>query len=144
MNDIDTQLEELNTSIQKEELNLAQSYDAIAQSNQLIENTSWWSVTEAMTISSVLLIFFFIVLCLATYLIRIGRSPEMVMKFFGTILIIAVASFLVVAGYDDKQIAPVIGLLGTIAGYLLSKDGNSDNDKSSNKSMQTTANGADD
>ena len=29
--------------------------------------------------------------------------------------------FLIVAGYTEKQIAPVIGLLGTIAGYLLGK-----------------------
>ena len=32
------------------------------------------------------------------------------------------AIFLVVAGYSDQQIAPVIGLLGTIAGYLLGKE----------------------
>ncbi|NTS77105.1 hypothetical protein HR060_09485 [Catenovulum sp. SM1970] len=143
MSDIDKQLEELNTSIQKDESSLNQSYDAISKIPQATDDSNWWSATEAMTISSVLLVFFLIVLCLATYLIKLGRSPEMVMKFFGTILIIAVASFLVVAGYDDKQIAPVIGLLGTIAGYLLGKENRTDEEKSSNKSTNTDAeNGA--
>jgi biopolymer transport protein ExbB/TolQ len=32
------------------------------------------------------------------------------------------AVFLVVAGYTDTQIAPVMGLLGTVAGYLLGKE----------------------
>jgi len=38
-------------------------------------------------------------------------------------LIIVAGLFLIVAGYSDSQIAPVIGLLGTIVGYLLGKDG---------------------
>jgi len=37
------------------------------------------------------------------------------------VLIITGALFLVVAGYTDKQMAPVMGLLGTLAGYLLGK-----------------------
>jgi hypothetical protein len=40
---------------------------------------------------------------------------------FGTILIITTSVFLVVAGYSSNQIAPVTGLLGTLAGYLLGK-----------------------
>jgi hypothetical protein len=83
---------------------------------------SWWSVGDAMTISSAVLIFAVIVLGLTTYVIRAGRNPEAVLRVFGTILIVLAAVFLVVAGYTDTQIAPVMGLLGTIAGYLLGKD----------------------
>jgi hypothetical protein len=36
-------------------------------------------------------------------------------------LIIIAGLFLMTAGYSDQQIAPVIGLLGTIVGYLLGK-----------------------
>lgn len=82
----------------------------------------WWSATNAMTVSSAVLIFGVLILVLATYLIRVGNSADSVLKIFGTILIVIASIFLVVAGYSDKQIAPVMGLLGTIAGYLLGKE----------------------
>lgn len=83
---------------------------------------TWWSVTSAMTISAAVLVFGLLVLLLAAYLIRVGKNTEAVLRIFGTILIVVIAVFLVVAGYTDTQIAPVMGLLGTIAGYLLGKD----------------------
>lgn len=82
----------------------------------------WWSTTSAMTMSAAVLVFGLVVIVLATYLIRLGKSSEAVLRIFGTILIIVIAVFLVVAGYSDTQIAPVMGLLGTIAGYLLGKE----------------------
>lgn len=63
----------------------------------------------------------FILLCI-TYLIRNGKQPDTLLRPFGTILVVIGAVFLIVAGYSEKQIAPVIGLLGTIAGYILGKD----------------------
>ena len=84
--------------------------------------TPWWSTRNAMTMSAALLVFGVVVLLLATYLITVGKSSEAVLRIFGTILIIVIAVFLVVAGYSDTQIAPVMGLLGTIAGYLLGKE----------------------
>jgi len=84
--------------------------------------TPWWSTRNAMTMSAALLVFGVVVLLLATYLITVGTSAEAVLRIFGTILIIVIAVFLVVAGYSDTQIAPVMGLLGTIAGYLLGKE----------------------
>lgn len=84
--------------------------------------STWWSVTSAMTMSSIVLLFGFLVILLATYLIRKGTNTEAVLRIFGTILIVVIAVFLVVAGYDNTQIAPVTGLLGTIVGYLLGKE----------------------
>ena len=46
-------------------------------------------------------------------------APDSIIRVFGIILIIPLSVLLVVAGYSEKQIAPVIGLLGVIAGYLL-------------------------
>ncbi len=83
---------------------------------------SWWSVTNAMTISATILVFGLLVIILATYLIKNGKRTESVLRIFGTILIVMMAVFLVVAGYTDTQIAPVMGLLGTVAGYLLGKE----------------------
>jgi hypothetical protein len=64
----------------------------------------------------------FVLICI-TYLIRRDKQIETLLRPFGTILIIIAAVFLIVAGYSEKQIAPVIGLLGTIAGYILGRDG---------------------
>jgi uncharacterized membrane protein HdeD (DUF308 family) len=87
-----------------------------------LANTPWWTTQNAMTMSSVVLVFGLVVIVICAALMRASRpSPEAVLRVFGTVLIITGALFLVVAGYDDKQMAPVMGLLGTLAGYLLGK-----------------------
>jgi len=101
-------------------LKATMNYDTSALINTTKE--TWWSVTDAMTISITVLIFGLLILILATYLIKLGKSPQIILRIFGTIFIITAAIFLVVAGYSDQQIAPAMGLLGTIAGYLLGKD----------------------
>jgi len=58
---------------------------------------------------------------LVTFLIWQKRSAEQILRTFGILVIIFAAVFLVIAGYSDTQITPVIGLLGTIAGYLLGR-----------------------
>ena len=85
---------------------------------------SWWSTTNAMTMCTVILLFGLVVLSLSAWLIRVGQHPTSVLRVFGTVLVIVMATFLVVAGYDDKQIAAPLGLLGTIGGYLLGKETN--------------------
>jgi hypothetical protein len=83
----------------------------------------WWSTTNAMTMSASVLLFGFLVICIAAWLIRGGRATSAsILRVFGTILILVMAVFLVVAGYSDQQVAPVLGLLGTIAGYLLGRE----------------------
>ena len=42
-------------------------------------------------------------------------------KYLSVTLIIVGSLFLVTAGYGNTQIAPIIGLLGTVAGYLLGR-----------------------
>lgn len=116
MTDLDRQLDAINNQLEQ--------LDKTKPSSGGFTPTDgdWWSVTNAMTMSSAILIFGLVVLVLATYLIKKGIAPEAVLRIFGTILIIVIASFLVVAGYSDQQISPVIGLLGTLAGYLLGKE----------------------
>lgn len=82
----------------------------------------WWTTQNAMTMSTVVLVFGIVVIAICAALMRGSRpSAEAVLRVFGTVLIIVGALFLVVAGYTDKQMAPVMGLLGTLAGYLLGK-----------------------
>lgn len=115
LDEIDQKLSELNQDISKQTQDLEiSSFDT--------GKVSWWSTTNAMTMSATVLAFGLIVIFLATYLIRHGKNTEAVLRIFGTILIVVVAVFLVVAGYSDTQIAPVMGLLGTIVGYLLGKE----------------------
>ena len=74
-----------------------------------------------MTVSAVVLAFGVLVLIVAVLMIKWGSTAESTLRVVGTIVILIMAVFLVVAGYSDKQIAPVMGLLGTVAGYLLGK-----------------------
>lgn len=49
-----------------------------------------------------------------------GWGPNAI-RISGLTLVVICGVFLITAGYSQDQIAPMIGLLGTIAGYLLGK-----------------------
>jgi NhaP-type Na+/H+ or K+/H+ antiporter len=84
--------------------------------------STWWSVTDAMTISASVLVFGLVIIAIAAWLLRHERESQVILRALATILIVTFAVFLIVAGYSDRQIAPAMGLLGTLAGYLLGKD----------------------
>ncbi len=85
----------------------------------------WWRADEAMTISATVLVFGVLVMVLMTVVLRKSNiQPDAVLRLFGTTIIIIGALFLIVAGYTETQMGPVMGLLGTIAGYLLGKNSN--------------------
>lgn len=86
-----------------------------------LQNIDSYHYANVIPLTSGVFILALVVFSLATYLIRKGVPSGSILKVFGTILIIFAAVFLMVAGYSDTQVAPVIGLLGTIAGYLLGK-----------------------
>jgi hypothetical protein len=51
-----------------------------------------------------------------------GRlKPEDTLRSFALTLVIIGTVFFIVAGFDSQQIAPAIGLFGTIAGYMLGR-----------------------
>jgi hypothetical protein len=41
---------------------------------------------------------------------------------FGLTMILCLSAFLMVTGYGQAKLTPIIGLFGAIAGYLLGKD----------------------
>lgn len=92
-----------------------------AHAAQAAEAAGWWSNSNAMTMCAVLLLFGLIVMGLSTYLMKAGQSAQSILRVFGTLLVIIMASFLVVAGYTNEQLAAPMGLLGTVAGYLLGR-----------------------
>lgn len=62
------------------------------------------------------------IILLEIFLIKANKiSPEEAVKFILVTIIIVSTLFLITAGYSNDQIAPAVGLLGTIAGYLLGK-----------------------
>lgn len=110
--DLDADIERLTAELQTLQYGLK---------TELVTEDPWWSTSQAMTMSAIVLVFGIIVILTIAYLIQKGKNPDELLKIFGTSLIIVMAIFLVVAGYSDQQIAPVMGLMGTIAGYLLGK-----------------------
>ncbi|OUL79880.1 hypothetical protein CA603_32900 [Paraburkholderia hospita] len=95
-----------------------------------------------MTMCAVILGFGLIIALLATYLIKNNVKDSAVLRVFGVILILILTVFLVVAGYNDVQIAPALGLLGTIAGYLLGKgDPNKEQTGEGDKTRHTDTDG---
>jgi hypothetical protein len=64
-------------------------------------------------------------------LLRTAKNlrSEDILRVFGVTLIILGALFFVTVGYDANQVAPAIGLFGTVAGYLLGRS-NRRNDSS--------------
>lgn len=56
------------------------------------------------------------------FLLKKSRtSGDDILKVFGVTLIIVGTLALITAGFSDKQIAPAMGLFGTISGYLLGR-----------------------
>lgn len=62
-----------------------------------------------------------------------------VLRVFGVTLIIVGTLFLIAAGFGDKQIAPAMGLFGTLAGYLLGKASVNTDQKESRPTEQQEA-----
>ncbi len=82
--------------------------------------------------SMIILIFGVLIISIEVYLIIRGQiEAKDIMKYIVVTLIITCVMFLITAGHNNNQIAPAMGLLGTIAGYLLGK-GSNNNEKSEN------------
>ena len=61
---------------------------------------------------------------LATWALRRkGASASQLLKLFAVLSIINISAIVIIAGYGPQQVAPILGLFGAIAGYLLGKDG---------------------
>jgi len=87
---------------------------------------TWWQEmlnnTELLN-SFLVLLFGFLVLRLGIKKVQGGMQlhPAQYNRLVIILFIVIASMFLISAGYDNKQVAPVFGLLGTIAGYLLGR-----------------------
>jgi hypothetical protein len=80
-----------------------------------------WTPEIATKMSAGIFLFGILLFVMISVLVWKNKSVDSLLRTFGILLIIVASVFLVIAGYSDQQIAPVMGLLGTIAGYLLSR-----------------------
>jgi uncharacterized protein YacL len=78
---------------------------------------------QEVVYASIILAFGLIVLALAAWLISKTKSPDpiLILRFFVIILIVICAVLLVFVGYNKDQITQIVGLFGTITGYLLGR-----------------------
>lgn len=82
-----------------------------------------WSQELVKFLSIGVLGFSCIALVMATALLwRAGAPPHQVLRIFGVLSILGFSALLLVVGYDNEQLTPIVGLFGAIAGYLLGKD----------------------
>jgi ABC-type transport system involved in cytochrome c biogenesis permease subunit len=95
-----------------------------AELQQLITQTSAqagqpWNpdLVKFLTVS-VLAFGLLVIITMAVLVVRKSQAGE-VLRLFTVPMVIVAAVFLVVTGFSSAQITPVIGLLGTLAGYIL-------------------------
>lgn len=78
--------------------------------------------SQEVWLSLGVLVFGMIVVLAQAFIINRRQEPlSQSLKYLSVSLIIVGSLFLVTAGYGNSQIAPIIGLLGTVAGYLLGR-----------------------
>ena len=88
-----------------------------------VEEGGWLSGREFLL--SLLILSFGIVLILLIILAKkiggIEISSDQFLRLVSIILIIISSLLIISSGFNDKQISSVVGLLGTLAGYLLGR-----------------------
>jgi len=85
-----------------------------------------WSPDLVQFLAIGVLLFSFAALLLCTLLLwRSKAPPSQVLRIFGVISILGLSALLLVVGYSNEQLTPIVGLFGAIAGYLLGKDARS-------------------
>jgi hypothetical protein len=116
--------------------------DKAIQESQTVQTpvakTPWWSTHDAMTISASVLVFGALLISATTFAIVRGINASTVLRVYGLLTIIVMAVFLVVAGYDATQIGPVVGLLGTLAGYFVGRTSTPNADGTSHSTEDKT------
>ena len=94
--------------------------------NPIPERENFYVLTPKEFWLSVALLFILLfTLVVQIWLIKTKRiNDELSIKLILVTIVLFGALFLITAGYDDQQIAPVFALFGTICGYLLGKSNN--------------------
>ena len=108
---------------------VAKEFDSILTIGNTPTNSNYYpnyskqQYNHSLWLSIAILIFGSVIICGIFYILirqNKGWGPNAVQIVSITLLIVA-GLLLITAGYSQQQITPIVGLLGTIAGYLLGK-----------------------
>lgn len=105
----------------KEDKNADESKRTTSPKIGMSSRVNWLSSFEFWMSFSVLC-FGLLVFAIEIITIKLGTfGPEQTIKLIAVTLIVISTLFIITAGFDSEQIAPAMGLFGTIAGYMLGR-----------------------
>lgn len=82
-------------------------------------------IRQDALIMSLSILVFGLIICLAEICVILRKKDaqwdQSTTRVLGLTMILFFGTFLITAGYSETQIASMMGLLGTVAGYLLAK-----------------------
>lgn len=82
-----------------------------------------WSESLVKYLSISVLGFMMVSLILCTTLLwRRNAEASEILRTFGILSIVGLSALLLITGFSNEQLTPIVGLFGAIAGYLLGKD----------------------
>ena len=100
-----------------------EAVNAVTTQTTALQLTQAWSPDLIRFLAIAVLAFSFGALLLGTLLLWRAKAPAShVLRTFGIISIIGISALLLIVGYSNDQLTPIVGLFGAIAGYLLGKD----------------------
>lgn len=76
----------------------------------------------------VIMLFGIITFVIFLLLARTERATPQVMRFYVVIVLVVGTLLVVSSSFSTRQIAPVVGFFGTVAGYLLGRSDKKDDD----------------
>lgn len=87
------------------------------------ESVVVWTPSMVQILGISILLFTLIALFLGSILLWRNKSDGIqVLRVLGVLSIVGLSAFLLVVGYSNEQLTPIVGLFGAIAGYLIGKD----------------------
>ena len=91
--------------------------------NALHSGLQGWSPDLVKFLAISVLAFTFSALLLSAILMWRSRASGFhILRVFGIVCILGISALLLVVGYSNEQLTPIVGLFGAIAGYLLGKE----------------------
>lgn len=82
-----------------------------------------WSPELVTYLATAILIVVVITLALGTFLMwKKSTNGQDVLRLYGVVIIVGLSALLLVVGFSNDQLTPIVGLFGAIAGYLLGKE----------------------
>lgn len=82
-----------------------------------------WTESLVIYLSTSILMVIALALILGTFLMwKKSTNGQDVLRLYGVVIIVGLSALLLVVGFSNSQLTPIVGLFGAIAGYLLGKE----------------------